>query len=161
NDRPFSARDTNMRGARTKLGLRSVPNTPEIPTVTTASESGFDHHSVHHAEDGRRRADPERQRQNDGEGEGWLLPQQARRIAQVLPDIAEDMPGWSAGCDGRQRLALLQRRQISRQPIPVLEFGECQTCGVVLRRPARHQLPPSVFKMLRELFDDLVFAGYR
>ena len=58
-------------------------------------------------------------------------------------------------------MRLLQRRHVPRQQVPVPEFSERQTRGVVLGRPARHQLPPAVFKMLRELFDDLVLAGRR
>ena len=48
-----------------------------------------------------------------------------------------------------------------RQQVPVPELGERQTRGFVFRCPARHQLPPAVLEMLRELFDDLVLAGRR
>ena len=93
--------------------------------------------------------------------EGWLLPQHARGIAQVQPDIAEHMSGRRSRRDGDRRLRLPQRRQVLRQQVALPELGECQTRGLVLRRAARHQLAPAVLEMLRELLDDLVLARRR
>jgi hypothetical protein len=78
-----------------------------------------------------------------------------------LPDTAAAVSGRCAGRDGGRHLRLLERRHVPRQQVPLPEFSERQTRGVVLGRPARHQLAPAVFKMLRELFDDLVLAGRR
>ena len=53
-------------------------------------------HAVDHAEDRGGGADAERQRQ-DGRGrEGGLLPERARGVAQVLPEIAQQVSGWIA-----------------------------------------------------------------
>jgi hypothetical protein len=88
-------------------------------------------------------------------------PQHPRRIPQLRPHIAEAESGRSAGRDGGPHLRLLQRRHVLRQIVPLPEFSERQTRGVVVRCAARQQLPPAVFQVLRELFDDLVLAGRR
>ena len=49
----------------------------------------FDEHAVDDAEDRRGGADAERERQDGRGGEAGLLPQHARRVAKVLPEIGE------------------------------------------------------------------------
>ena len=75
---------------------------------------------IEQAEDGRRRPDPERQRQRGGGGETWRFAQAAKRIPDVLPhtfdgrfpaDVthavlhrlraAKLQPGGTRGCFGR------------------------------------------------------------
>ena len=56
---------------------------------------------------------------------------------------------------------LSQRREVSREQIPVAEPGERQLRCLVLRCPTGYQFPPPVIEVLRELLDDLVLAGRR
>ena len=51
---------------------------------------GLQQHAVHDAEDRRRGADAERQRQNGRRGKRRLLPEGPGRVADVLPDIADE-----------------------------------------------------------------------
>ena len=122
----------------------------------------LDQHGVDDAEDRRGRADAERQREDRSDGEGWLLPQHARGIPQVHPDIAEHVAGRQLpGVMGTGACACCSGAMVLRQQVPLPELGERQTRGLVLRRAARHQLAPAVLEMLRQLFDNLVLAGRR
>jgi hypothetical protein len=53
----------------------------------------FQQDAVHHAEDGGRGANAERQREHDRCSEGGLLPEDARGVAHVLSEIAEQVSG--------------------------------------------------------------------
>ena len=46
--------------------------------------------AVHNAEDGRIGADPERERDNGGQGEGWSLDERAARVAKILPQLVKE-----------------------------------------------------------------------
>ena len=57
-------------------------------------------HAVHHAEDRRIGADPQREREGGQRREAGLLPQHARGVAQILPEIGEQKPVGAPGVIG-------------------------------------------------------------
>ena len=114
---------------------------------------------VDDAEDGGVGADAEAERQYGREREGWLLPQRADGIAKVLPEISKQVSGRSPRRDGFGCVRLSQRLEVSCEQIPLPEPGKRQPRRFVLRRPARHQFPPAILEMLRQLLDDLVLTG--
>ena len=116
---------------------------------------------VDDGEDGGVGADAEGERQDGREREGWLLPQRAGGIAEVLPEISKQVSGGSPRRDGFGCVRLSQRREVSCEQIPLPEPGKRQLRRFVLRRPARHQFPPAILEMLRQLLDDLVLTGRR
>ena len=133
---------------------------------------GLDHHAVDHAEHGRRRANPEGERQDDRQAEGGLPPHHARRVSEVLPDITQQVSGWRsrlratsfggrADGDRCRRMRLPQWRHVLREQVSLSELCERQARGIVFAGPARHQLAPAILEMLGKLFDDLLFARWR
>src|SRR5688572_25770861 len=116
---------------------------------------------VDDAKDGGVGADAERECQDRRERDGWLLPQRAGGIAEVLPEISEQVSGGSPRRNGFWCVRLSQRRELSCEQIPLPEPGKRLRRRFVLRRPARHQFPPAILEMLRQLLDDLVLTGRR
>ena len=116
---------------------------------------------VDDGEDGGVGADAEGERQDDRERGGRLLPQCAGGIAEVLPEIAKQASGGNPRRDGFGFVRLPQRREVSCEQIPLAEPGKRQLRRFVIRRPARHQFPPAILEMLRQLLDDLGLTGRR
>ena len=99
---------------------------------------------------------------HDGrEREGWLLPQRAGGIAEVLPEISKQVSVGSPRRDGLGYMRLSQRLEVPCEQIPIPEPGKRQLRRIVLRRSARHQFPPAILEMLRQLLDDLGLTGRR
>jgi hypothetical protein len=58
-------------------------------------------------------------------------------------------------------MGLAERRHGLRENVAAAEFRERQHRRVFRQRASCHQLAPSLVEMLRELFDNLCFAGRR
>src|SRR5688572_25168316 len=71
-------------------------------------------------------ANAEGERQDGRERVGWLLPQGAGCIAEVLPEIAKQASGGNPRRDGFGCVRLSQRREVSCEYISIAESGERQ-----------------------------------
>ena len=116
---------------------------------------------MNRTENRRRRPNAKRERQSGSDCEAGSLPQCARGVPQILPEIAEQVAAGRSRCDRWRLMRLPERRHVSRQDILVPEVGERQPRGLIRRCSTGDQLPPTVIEMLRELFDDLGLAGRR
>jgi hypothetical protein len=86
-------------------------------------------HTVDNAEDGRRRADSQRERENRHDRETGLLPERAHDMPQVLHKTRKHICRGDSWCDRQRRVRLPQRRHVSRQSVTVSEIGERQLRG--------------------------------
>ena len=129
--------------------------------VRIAERKRLQQHTVDDAEDGCRRADPQRQREDRNAREPGLLPEDARGVAKTLHEGREHVFRCRSRCDWRRCLRLPQRRHVIRQDLLALELLQVQLRGLVRRRPTCDQLAPAVIEVLRELLDDLALAGRR
>jgi hypothetical protein len=118
-------------------------------------------HAVDNAEDGRRRADPQRERDYRDAGEPAFFPQCARRIAQIVGKRRQQMPCGSSGHRGDRRARLPERRHAFRQGVGAAEFRERGPRRLVGRDAAGDELLPAVLEVLRQLLDNLELARGR
>ena len=119
---------------------------------------GFDDDCIDDAEDRRRRADPERERQDGRGGEGSLLGERARGVAQVLPEIREQASRRGARRDGGRRVRLPQRGDALREHVAGSELGERHACRLVRRCAGRRRLAVAFREVLRDFVDDVGLA---
>src|SRR5262245_25450163 len=116
---------------------------------------------VDNREDGGIRPDADREREDGGDCEAGPLPERARGVPQVLPEIADQSAAGGSRRDRRRRMRLPERRYALRQDIAFPEIGQRYLCGLVRGHTTCNQLPITVFEMLRELFDNLGLARGR
>ena len=104
------------------------------------------------------RPDAERQGQNRDQGESRVQTQQAKAVAQILPESRRDASRFvrarsGAGCGGGQH-----RPQRGNEP-SAIELLEDRALGVGWRHAAREELLVPVARVLRELLGDRRLAG--
>ena len=153
--------DSSKYGKSRPEDGRKEPCIHGLQLFTVRKRQRAQQDGVDDGEDGGVRSYAERQRQDGRRREGWPPPQRPGCIAEVLPEIGEHVPGRGPWRDGLGRVRLSQRREVSREQIPVSEAGERQLRRLVLRYPTRHQFSPPVLEVLRELLDDLALARRR
>ena len=158
---PSSRRRSNKGREMFCVSPRTMTCSSRTSSLGPVHREPPDQHGIDEAEDRRIRTDAERQRERRREGEPRPAPRQPPRVAQVLPHVAEHVSTGSARRDGRRRARLFERRHGLAEQVLVAELGQGQTRRLVLRCPARPQLPPAILEMLRELVDDLRLAGRR
>ena len=98
-------------------------------------------HAIEHAEDRRRRADAEAERQHDDRGEAGALPQGPDRVSHVPQHGSHRCS--SRQTDGNRRDGLVRR------PLTVLvQLGESRRTGRAIVCPRRAQLVVAILQML-------------
>ena len=116
------------------------------------------HHTVENAEDRRRRADAERERQQHDRGKAGIARERAQRVANVVGNGLQHRAASGAWVGRIERGRDFDAGQLPRQPY---ELRVRFTFGVGRRHATLAQLAVSILKVLRQLFDDVRAARGR
>ena len=138
----------------TAISIARVARAERHDAVGFVEGEAADQHGVHDREHGVVHADAERERQHGSHGEGGLLAQHARRVAQVLPEIPDERAMRGSRCDGRRDTGLTERSHVLGEHIRSLQFLECETTCLDISDSAIQEFLVPQVKMLRELLDD-------
>ena len=112
--------------------------------------------AVHHAENGRIRADTQRQRQHRDGGEAGVFPQCPESVAQVLREAAQQTPSASrAQDDGLRRVRTLDGAQFFGQQLMAADLVQRHAACFHLLSPAALQFAVAILGVLGQFLYDL------